>query len=136
MQKQSDKPAALYYRTASTEQERPYLDNQMRELLCHAERQGHSSFIIYADTGASGLSESRPALDVLKADIAAGRIGEVAVTGIGRIGRSLSLAEGFITWARSLGTSVTDTGGTALPELWVQVMASVAPQPPEGGGRP
>jgi DNA invertase Pin-like site-specific DNA recombinase len=118
MQKQSDRIAALYYRAANKQTDSLNLDNQMQKLLCHTKNQGFDNFVIYVDNGTSGLSENRPAFDILKADIGAGHINQIVVTDIARITRSSVYAIRFFKWLRSFGVQVTDTDGNTLSEVF------------------
>jgi DNA invertase Pin-like site-specific DNA recombinase len=116
MQKQSGKSVALYFRTATRETSGQHLDNQMQRLLCYTRENSLDSFILYADHGASGLTLDRPAMSALRADIKAGRISEIIVTDISRIGRVIVPVRSFIRWAQSRGvrfTSIADGTGFA-----------------------
>jgi DNA invertase Pin-like site-specific DNA recombinase len=106
MRKQSGKSVALYYRTATKRELGQHLENQMQLLLCHAEDMMLDSLILYADNGASGITFDRPALNAMRQDIEAGRIGEIVVYDLSRIGRSVLPVYGFIKWAQSCGTEV------------------------------
>jgi DNA invertase Pin-like site-specific DNA recombinase len=110
MHKQTDgKTTALYCRVAVKTTAGENLDNQMQELLCHAREQGLDSFVFYVDNGASGSTFKRPAMNLLKQDIEAGRVGLVLVTEISRLGRSVVSLSGFVKWARAHGTQIDCT---------------------------
>jgi site-specific DNA recombinase len=113
-----DRTTALYCRTAARTGAGADLDNQMRRLLCHAKAQGLDSFILYADTGTSGNTFDRPALDALRQDIRAGRIGKVLATDISRLGRDIRLTAKLINRTKAQGISVVcldqDTAADAL----------------------
>jgi DNA invertase Pin-like site-specific DNA recombinase len=129
MRKQSGKSAALYFRTATKQGLGQHLDNQMHRLLCYAKDRALDSFILYADCGASGITLDRPALSALKRDIKAGRIGEVIVTDISRIGRVIVPVRSFIRWAQSRGVQFTSIAeGTGFDTI-IDVIASFS----EGG---
>ena len=118
MNKQTGRTAALYYRVANKQTLDLYLDNQMQTLLCYANKQELDSFTLYADVGKSGLTLDRPAFNALKADIEAGRIGELIIYSFSRLARDVILVVEFIEWAQARGVeiiSVTDGELTAAP---------------------
>jgi site-specific DNA recombinase len=118
MQKQSGKSVALYVRAATRVSSGQHLDNQMQRLLCYARKNAFDSFILYADRGVSGLTLDRPALGALRADIKAGRIGEIIVTDISRIGRAIVPVHSFIRWAQSRGVQLTSIAdGTSFTTI-------------------
>jgi len=117
MQRQTEKATALYYRAAQKNTDSLNLDNQMQKLLCYASKQELDGFTLYADVGKSGITLDRPALNALKADIEAGRIGKLIVFNISRIARTYILFGEFIEWAQARGVeiiSVTDGVLTGL----------------------
>jgi len=118
LNKQTGRTAALYYRVANKQTLDLYLDNQMQTLLCYANKQELDSFTLYADVGKSGLTLDRPAFNALKADIEAGRIGELIIYSFSRLARDVILVVEFIEWAQARGVeiiSVTDGELTAAP---------------------
>jgi DNA invertase Pin-like site-specific DNA recombinase len=102
-----NKITALYYRTAPRAMHPAYIDNQMQKLLCYAQEHLSKSFVLYADNGVSGNTFDRPALNALKADVAAGRVGEIILNDLARLGRSFAAANGLIAWMQSCGVKVT-----------------------------
>lgn len=128
---QSGKTTALYYRVASKDTDTLYLDNQMHTLLCYANEQGLNSFMLYADIGVSGLTLNRPALNALKLDIEAGRVGKVAILNISRLARNHILVGNFIEWARKYGAEVI----SATDDLPDSDMCAVIRALLKGGGR-
>jgi DNA invertase Pin-like site-specific DNA recombinase len=117
MRKQSGKSVALYYRTATKRALGQHLDNQMQNLLCYAEDRELDSFILYADNRASGITFDRLALNAMQQDIEAGRIGEIVVYDLSRIGRNVTSGIGSIKWARSCGAEVVSIRDGKLAEL-------------------
>jgi DNA invertase Pin-like site-specific DNA recombinase len=77
--------AAIYAR-CSTEEQNTGL--QLRELGALAERRGWTPLEPYVDV-ISGAKDSRPALDMLLADVRTGKVDVVAVWALDRLGRSL-----------------------------------------------
>lgn len=77
------------YRRVSTTNNGQDVDAQLEELHAVAQQRGWVVVGDYVDDGVSGAKESRPALDRLLADVAAGKVNLVAVTRLDRLGRSL-----------------------------------------------
>jgi len=135
MQQQSEKKAALYYRVASKHSGGLYLDNQMQKLLCYTYEHGIDSFMLYAEIGVSGHTLDRPVFNTLKADIEAGRVNKLIVSGFDRIARDALLVGTFIKWAQARGVeiiSVIDSGLAFLP--FVELYALYC-RFQEGGGQ-
>lgn len=78
-----------FYRRVSTVGHGQDVDAQLEELQAVAPQRGWIVVGDYPDDGVSGAKESRPALDRLLADVAAGKVNLVAVTRLDRLGRSL-----------------------------------------------
>lgn len=78
-----------FYRRVSTSNHGQDVDAQLDELQAVAKQRGWHVVDDYADDGVSGAKESRPALDRLLHDVAAGKVNLVAVTRLDRLGRSL-----------------------------------------------
>ena len=91
-----ERRTAIYCRAASGHpDDRDRIIAQERQLLDYAAENGHADPIVYRDSGESGLTLDRPAMNALTADIRAGRIGTVIATDRSRIARSYSL---FAKW--------------------------------------
>ena len=76
---------AIYVRTSSEDQD----GASQRFMLANAAKaRGWIDYGIYEDIGESGINTSRPAFDRLKTDVLAGRVREVLVVALDRIGRS------------------------------------------------
>ena len=81
--------SVAFYRRVSTANHGQDVDAQLEELQLVAKQRGWVIVGDYVDDGVSGAKESRPALDRLLADVAAGKVNLVAVTRLDRLGRSL-----------------------------------------------
>ncbi len=82
--------AAIYTRVSSDEQvEGTSLDTQRERCQAFVAGQGWSAAEVYTDEGVSGAKSSRPALNRLMADAAAGRIDVVVVLKADRFSRNL-----------------------------------------------
>ena len=91
-----ERRTVIYCRAASGHpDDRDGIIAQERRLLGYAAENGHADPIVYRDSGESGLTLDRPAMNALTADIRAGRIGTVIATDRSRIARSYSL---FAKW--------------------------------------
>ena len=77
---------AIYVRVSTNDQ-----DVAVQEKLCreYCERLGYDIFKVYADTGVSGVKDSRPAFNDLLRDMRLMRFNTIMVTKLDRIGRSL-----------------------------------------------
>jgi DNA invertase Pin-like site-specific DNA recombinase len=107
MHKQTDgKITALYCRVAVKTTTGVNLDNQMQKLLCHALKHSLNSFMLYADNGASGNTTERPAMNLLKQDIEAGRVGRILITDYPRLCRDIFALNEFIGWATAQGVQI------------------------------
>lgn len=80
-----NKRAAIYCRVSTGDQTN---DGQEKDLIEFAARRGWAVAKIYTDT-ISGLSASRPGLDLLLTDARAGKIDVVLAVKLDRLGRSL-----------------------------------------------
>lgn len=86
---------------------------------------------LYADVGAPGTSDSRPAFDLLRAAIRARRVSVVFVTKLDRVARSVRTALAFFEECEAAGTRVVvveqqlDTA-TAAGRLVRTILAGVA----------
>jgi DNA invertase Pin-like site-specific DNA recombinase len=135
MQKQSEKAVALYCRTATKRTDSLNLGNQIKLLLCYAKERGLDTFMLYADSGASGITLDRPALGALKADIEAGRVSEVAVTNVSRIARNFTLYAQFEEWAKSYGVGIVGIKDSGAAMLRYTDIAAVYRSSLKGGAR-
>lgn len=84
--KQPNKLTAYYYRAAERNTDL-YLDNQMHQLLHHAQEGIADAYALYADNGYCGLSLVRPAIMQLQRHMADGQISKIIVTDLDRISR-------------------------------------------------
>lgn len=118
MSKQPEMVTALYYRAARKNDTNLNLDNQMYQLLSYAQQHGIGSFVLYADTGVSGLTLDRPALASLRALIRARRVKRVIVASVDRISRNTLDSLQFIDDAAKHGAAVIAVreGGGPLAE--------------------
>ncbi|WP_456789757.1 recombinase family protein [Cellulomonas sp. P5_C5] len=112
--------AAVYLRVSSEEQvEGTSLTTQEERCRAYIDAQGWQLAEVYADEGVSGAKASRPALDRLLADCAAGRVQAVVVLKADRFSRNLGhllttldqLTAQGVTF-RSV-TEAIDTGSTS-----------------------
>jgi DNA invertase Pin-like site-specific DNA recombinase len=117
MQDTPGKITALYYRTANKTMFDVNPDYQMRSLLCYANEQSMDNYIIYADNGFKGRTFDRPAFSALRADIGAGRIGQVFVSDASRIGRDSLLVNRFLEWANTQDVKIADIHGETLAPI-------------------
>ena len=78
---------AIYARVSTATEQSPEM--QLRDLRELAERRGFEVVREYVDTGFSGATDSRPALNDLLADARRGRFEAVLVWKLDRLGRSL-----------------------------------------------
>lgn len=90
---QSGGTAVVYVRTASyaLPPDSGAVDHQ-RRVCAQARHLGVTIAETYVDNGVSGLSESRPALDRMLADLSHGRIGYVITSDLARLARNSELA--------------------------------------------
>jgi DNA invertase Pin-like site-specific DNA recombinase len=117
---------AIYARVSTSDQS---TDVQVEVLRAEAAHRGFAVAGEYIDDGVSGVKVSRPALDRMLADVAAGQIDVVLVWKLDRLGRTLSgllnLLDGFT--ASGVGfVSVNDAGidtTTVTGRLLTQVLA-------------
>ena len=135
MQNQSGKTAALYYRVARKQTDGLLFDNQIELLLCYANKQGLDSFILYADVGKNGNTLDRPALNRLKEDIEAGRIGKLIVFNTSRIARNYILCGEFIEWAQMWDVEIISMTDGTLTEPPNAEMANLFRSLLRGGER-
>lgn len=135
MKQQSGKSTALYYRVASKQTDSLLFDNQIEVLLCYANKQGLDSFTLYADVGKSGATLDRPALNELKTDIEAGRVGKLVVFNTSRIARNYILYGEFIEWAQTWGVEIISITDGTLTEPPNAEMATLFRSLLKGGAR-
>jgi DNA invertase Pin-like site-specific DNA recombinase len=92
---------ALYARVSTLDKgQDPQM--QLRELRAHAQAQGWEVFSEYVDHGISGSKDSRPQLNRMMSDAAAGKFDAVLVWKLDRFSRSLRM---LITSLESLAAS-------------------------------
>ncbi len=121
------KRAAVYLRCSTKSQE---TEMQEVELTEYVSRRGWE-YKIYRDAGQSGAKESRPALDVLLADVRKRRVDVIVVWALDRLARSLKQLLTIAEECRSLGVdlvSLKQNVDTTLPagRLTFQVLGAVA----------
>ena len=87
MKKQPDKITAYYYRAANKQTELN-LDNQMHQLLSHAQENGTDPYMFFVDDGYSGLTAEHPAFQNLLAAIHENRVQRIVVVSLDRLYRS------------------------------------------------
>jgi DNA invertase Pin-like site-specific DNA recombinase len=92
---------ALYARVSTLDKGQDP-EMQLRELRAHAQAQGWEVFSEYVDHGISGSKDSRPQLNRMMADAAAGKFDAVLVWKLDRFSRSLRM---LITSLESLAAS-------------------------------
>lgn len=99
------KRIALYTRVSTDQQT---TENQRRELLAVAERNGWEIVAEYEDQGISGAKgrEQRPGYDALMKAIARREIDMVACWAVDRLGRSLQNLVGFLTEINAKGVDL------------------------------
>lgn len=104
----SARAAAIYLRTASTAQfgEDSTLERQRRICEARARHLGLPIAETYTDIGVSGLTERRPGLDRLLADLEHGHIGYVITADGTRLARSRTLAASLISKLRDLSVKL------------------------------
>jgi predicted site-specific integrase-resolvase len=91
-----ERRTAVYCRAASGHpDDRAGINAQERRLLGYAAENGHAEPIVYCDSGESGLTLDRPAMNALTADIRAGAIGTVIAADRARLARNYPL---FAKW--------------------------------------
>lgn len=107
MNKQPEMVTALYYRAArKNDDTNLYLDNQMYQLLHYARQHGIDSYVLYVDSGLSGITLDRPGLQKLQAHIHDHRIHTVIVSSIDRLSRNMFDSVQFVEDATKHGASV------------------------------
>lgn len=99
------KRIALYTRVSTDQQT---TENQRRELLAVAERNGWEITVEFTDQGISGAKgrEQRPGYDALMKAIARREIDMVACWAVDRLGRSLQNLVGFLTEINAKGVDL------------------------------
>jgi DNA invertase Pin-like site-specific DNA recombinase len=107
--KPTNASAVAYMRTATRDQagSRIGLERQRRACEQHAHALGLRLTMIYADVGASGLSEHRPALNQLMSDLARGRIRRIVIEAPYRLARTQELEQRLRRRIRRHGASIT-----------------------------
>lgn len=105
---------------------------QLDELRVEAARRGWVLAAEYVDVGASGASSSRPGLDQLLVDVAAGRLDVVMCWKCDRLGRSLKHLMSTIAALTSRGVefvALRDVGvdtTSPLGRLFIQIVGAFA----------
>lgn len=95
MKKQPDKITAYYYRAANKQTELN-LDNQMHQLLSHAQENAPDTYMFFVDNGYSGLTAERPAFQNLLAAIRENRVQKIVVILLDRLYRSYPATMQFL----------------------------------------
>jgi hypothetical protein len=96
----NDRRTAIYCRAASDHSDdRDSIIEQERQLLDYASEHGYAKATVYRDSGVSGLTLDRPAMNELTADIKAGEIRTVIAADTARIARKYPL---FMKWREML----------------------------------
>ena len=95
---------ASYARVSTATEQSPEM--QLRDLRELAERRGFEVVREYVDTGFSGATDSRPALNDLLADARRGRFEAVLVWKLDRLGRSLVHLVRLLEELRQLGVEL------------------------------
>jgi DNA invertase Pin-like site-specific DNA recombinase len=119
---------AIYLRVSTSKQS---TDLQRRDLLEYVERRGWTLTETYEDSGISGATRSRPALDKLLAAAHRHEFNAVLVWKLDRLGRSVSHLSQTLDLLKDLGVQFIsfsdgiDTS-TAAGKLVFNILASVA----------
>jgi DNA invertase Pin-like site-specific DNA recombinase len=95
----------------------------MQKLLYYAK--GFDNFVLYADRGVSGNTPTRPALNALKADIAAGFIDRIVVNDTSRIARDMTLLMRFTEWAAHRAEIISISEGAHMERFYADVYGSM-----------
>jgi len=119
---------AIYCRVSTDEQ-----DASNQEKICreYCQRMGYEVYMVYSDTGISGVKQSRPAFNEMLSDMRLMRFNCIMVTKLDRIGRSLqhilslfdeffSLGVQFIATTQNIDTS------SASGKLQLQIIGAFA----------
>ena len=118
------KRIAVYCRVARENEDA--MACQMQRLLRFAVERGYSEIHAYQDNGVTGSSLSRPAFNLLNADILSGKIQAVAVTDLSRISRNFLLTQRWLDMTHALGMevfSISDGLGNLHDAEWMQAVA-------------
>jgi len=102
--------AAVYCRLARADDDR--IAEQKEQVLAFAMKQGCGEIAVFIDNGESGSSLSRPAMNLLNADIEAGKIDAVYVHSLCRIGRNYIEVDKWLNKMQSKGIIVKSVDGT------------------------
>ena len=104
--------AAIYLRCARQDQ----IAIDAQEHICkeYSSRKGYEIAGIYTDNGVAGTSGSRPALDRLRADAAAGAFDKIAVADYSRIARRPQQAAKLFDEMKKHGVAIESTKEGAL----------------------
>jgi DNA invertase Pin-like site-specific DNA recombinase len=122
---------AAFYARVSTKNHHQDPEVQMRDLRAVCERKGWVLVDSYVDTGISGTKESRPELDRLMADAAAGKFDVVLVWKFDRFARSTAHLLKALDIFKTLGIDfVSTTEGidtsTAVGKMVFTMLGAVA----------
>jgi site-specific DNA recombinase len=106
---------AIYTRVSTDEQAREgfSMDEQARTMRETCARKSWQSEV-YADEGHTGRTEHRPALQRLRADVAAGKVDIVMVRDLSRLARNLRLQETLIDEFVAAGVEVWTSEGPVI----------------------
>lgn len=135
MKKQPDKITAYYYRAANKQTELN-LDNQMHQLLSHAQENGSDTYMFFVDDGYSGLTAERPAFQNLLAAIRENRVLKIVVVSLDRLYRSYPATMQFLDDMEQHGISIcsiVDNDMTLCREVYHGI-ANAYRRSPENGG--
>jgi DNA invertase Pin-like site-specific DNA recombinase len=120
--------AALYARVSTTDQT---CDNQLIELRRNCEARGWRIWREFVDTGVSGSTDRRPALDELNAHARRRRFDVVVCWRLDRLGRNLKHLITLLEELQALGVSFVSLGegidlGTPAGRLQLHGLAALA----------
>jgi DNA invertase Pin-like site-specific DNA recombinase len=119
---------AIYVRTSTDDNDGAA---QLHELRQWCEKEGWSNVKEYIDKGESGIKESRPQWDQLRAEVTRGRVTELVCTELSRLGRSvvnviLALDDFYRAGCRVILLRQGLDYGTAVGRLVATILAAVA----------
>ena len=125
-----------YYYRAANKQTELNLDNQMHQLLSHAQENGSDTYMFFVDNGYSGLTAERPAFQNLLAAIHANRVQKIVVVSLDRLYRSYLAAVQFLDDMEQRGIPICSIIDGALPlcrELYHGIVNAYRSSSEKGG---